>query len=91
MEIFRLKVRSEPHSGRLIATCEDEDTLKDSLPVLRSFADETELIQALSRAGISAVRYQPALDAVRWGSAAYFEISLNECEKLDVMRIDSTE
>lgn len=58
--------------------------------VIRRFADADALRAALRKAGIDADRYQEIVEGA--GSTPnFFEISLIEAQKLDVIQIDTTE
>lgn len=91
MQTFFLNLRRESDPGRFVACCNVQGEQGGVEPVNRMFSSESELIAALTGNGINPVRYQSALDAARSGSASSFEVNLNEAQKLDILRIDSTE
>ncbi len=59
--------------------------------VIRRFADAESLRAALREAGVDASRYQEIVDKASSDTPNYFEISLVEAQKLDVIQIDTTE
>lgn len=91
MQTFFLNLRRESDPGRIIACCDVRGEQGGVEPANRKFSSESELIAALTRNGINPVRYQSALDATRSGSASSFEVNINEAQKLDILRLDSTE
>jgi hypothetical protein len=91
MQTFFLNLRRESDPGQFVACCNVQGEQHGVEPVNRTFSSETELIAALRGNGINPNRYQSTLEAVRAGSDSSFEINLNEAQKLDILRIDSTE
>ena len=91
MQTFYLNLHREPTPGRFIACCNVQGEQEGVEPVHRTFTSENELIAALTGNGINPMRYKSTLEAVRSGSDSSFEINLNEAQRLDILRIDSTE
>jgi hypothetical protein len=91
MQTFSLNLHRGSDPGLFIAYCNVRGEQGGVEPANRTFSSESELIAALIGNGINPLRYQPALEAVRSGSDASFEINLNEAQRLDILHIDSTE
>jgi len=91
MQTFFLNLHRGSDPGRFIACCSVQGEQQGVEPANRTFSSESELIAALTGNGINPIRYKSTLEAVRSGSDSSFEINLNEAQKLDILRIDSTE
>jgi hypothetical protein len=59
--------------------------------LIRRFADAKSLRAALAGVGIDASRSQGIVDNAATNAPNYFEVSLVEAQKLDVIQIDTTE
>jgi len=91
MQTFFFHLRPQSHSAAFIAACSVLGKPEGFHGFERTFTGRNDVIAALDAAGISRNRYSDTVDAVGSGLDSCFEISINEAQKLDVLRLDSPE
>jgi hypothetical protein len=91
MPNFFFNLHRKTESGPLIASCSITGGSHGFENHVREFSNEKEAAKALVDAGIDRDRYEGIIDGVKVNEARSFEISVCEAQKLDILRIDSTE
>ncbi len=91
MPIVLCNLQRENRPGPLLVSCSILGDPSGFEPHQRKFATDRDVMQALRDAGIRRDRYIGAFNRSNPEKAPSFEISVCEAQKLDLLRIDSTE
>ena len=91
MPVFFFKLSRKDDSHRLIATCDVVGEEHGYMTRQREFDNESQAATAISQAGIGGNRFAPIPENATQDWCCSFEITHNEAQKLDLLRIDSTE
>jgi hypothetical protein len=91
MPTFILKLSHSTSAASWSMLCLIEGEAKGFSSVERNIRSDEELTVELKRAGISSERSDQAMQLAYMGSAASFEISQNEAQKLSILHTDSPE
>ena len=91
MATFMCSLSHKGHTPHLIATCTVVGEDHGYETHQREFDNESQAVKALIAAGIDTNRFGPIPEnsGPEWSRS--FKISHNEAQKLDVLRVDSTE
>jgi hypothetical protein len=91
MPIVLCNLQRENRPGPLVVSCSILGDPSGFEQHPRKFSSDRDVMLALRSAGIRRDRYIGAFSASNPGKAPAFEISVCEAQKLDLLRIDSTE
>jgi len=91
MAVFFFKLSRNDNTHRLVATCTVVGEEHGYETRQREFDDESQVVKALSKAGIAKDRLDSIPADLKRDWSCAFEISHNEAQKLDVLHVDSTE
>lgn len=91
MATFVCNLSHTDQTHRLIATCTIVGAEHGYHTHQREFDNESQAAKALADAGIDANRVGPIPENAAQDWSRTFKISHNEAQKLDVLRVDSTE
>ena len=91
MPVFFFKLSRKDDSHRLVATCDVVGEDHGYMTCPREFDNEAQAATAISQAGIGGNRFAPIPENASRDWSTSFEVTHNEAQKLDVLRVDSTE